>query len=750
MNNKTPLALAIALCGSTAIAEESNVTRLDDVVVTASRVEENISSIAGTVQVIDKTAIEQQSVAGQKLADVLAVLVPGFGPSTRAATDRSQTIRGRKVLLLIDGVAQTESRQASRQMNTVRPENIERIEVVSGASAIYGSGAAGGIINIITKKPDTDDARFSTTVGITMPANKLDSDGLTWRINQGVSGRKGNFDYLASATFEQRAGFFDSDGDRISPGGAQLGRGDTETRDLLLKLGYDLNETQRLEADLQVFRDDMDSDYGLYYGENLSYAAPFGAPVITEGVNKAVKGLTLDDQPYSHRNSYSLSFIDEDFLGHRATVQGYYRDREYRFFPFAYDLKLYKSFLKLPDSTMVVNQSTSEARVHGLKLTMDKNLNKRFRLVYGLDYKKDKGKQTGTGYDANAFTGSNGLNYQPTGTDYEYGPDVETTTLGGFVQARFNITDRLTMNTGYRHERVDVDIADYRPVLESWILPLKGSSNYTTFKGGKKDYTADLFNLGLVFQLSDKQETFINYSEGFEVPDPARLLRNVLPAGSALSKAFGATSLDKVNLDATKIKNYELGWRGRFDALTASVTAFYNESDQIIKFTKGYGVQILDQDKKIYGIESALSYYINDDWQVGGSYTFTEGRTYNEDLKKWLDLSAVDVSPQKLTAFVSYEQEDYMVRLQALNFADYDKGYDSEDNPGKETFDGYTVFDLTASFWLPVGRLDASVNNLLNEDYQTVYSQWARKTYGVISAMPAQGRTVSLSYSIEY
>ncbi len=40
----------------------------------------------------------------------------------------------------------------SRQLDAINPFNIERIEVLSGASAVYGGDATGGVINIITKK----------------------------------------------------------------------------------------------------------------------------------------------------------------------------------------------------------------------------------------------------------------------------------------------------------------------------------------------------------------------------------------------------------------------------------------------------------------------------------------------------------------------------------------------------------------------------------------------------------------------
>lgn len=112
----------------------------------------NIAEIAGTVQSIDQKQIIQQATAGRKVADILAQLVPSLASSSGTTSNYGQTMRGRNVLVMIDGVSQTGSRDVSRQLNSISPGMIERIEVISGATSIYGSGATGGIINIITKE----------------------------------------------------------------------------------------------------------------------------------------------------------------------------------------------------------------------------------------------------------------------------------------------------------------------------------------------------------------------------------------------------------------------------------------------------------------------------------------------------------------------------------------------------------------------------------------------------------------------
>lgn len=63
---------------------------------------------------------------------------------------------------------------------------------------------------------------------------------------------------------------------------------------------------------------------------------------------------------------------------------------------------------------------------------------------------------------------------------------------------------------------------------------------------------------------------------------------------------------------------------------------------------------------------------------------------------------------------------------------------------------GYAVLDLIAQTELPQGKVNVGVYNVLNREYQTVYSQEAEATYGKMSGIPAEGRTVAMSYSIDY
>ena len=767
--NRLAIAIGFALYGgmaSTAAANDRAVTELDKVVVTATRSAESISSISGTVQVIDGEQVQEQVVSGKKFSDILEQLVPGMGPSTQSVNDRTQSIRGRRLLVLIDGISQADNRQISRHLTTIRPENVERIEVVSGASAIYGGGATGGIINIITRKPEDGSVNFASEVGVKVSDNELNA----YTLHQSVSGRQGDFDFLLNGTFESRGGLFDADGERISGEPAQGARNDTDTRDALIKLGYDLDSEKRLEATLQYFRDEMDSDYAPDYGTNLSRLRTKDEPV-----SGAVEGLQLDEQFYTNRDSISLVYTDEDFYGQELTAQTYYRKRHTQGNPYPNEI---------PRGVIHVNQSISEAEVYGLKLDLSKDFSDKLRVTYGFDYAEDSGEQDAQIYDLMTFRATNGLTLTPAGDLVDNSPDVDARTLGLFLQNSYDLRDDLTLNFGVRYERAKVDIKDYNPLAESWYIPtiealaaqagLPVTGVYTTLEGDTKTYSETLFNTGVVYRINDEQEVFANYSEGFEVPDASRLLRNNIAEGSdlvRLGQIYDGATLDddetaerfftslqtdvsEANLDAIKTKSYELGWRGRFDTFQASATAYYNESDQTLRFNANgnYAVDLADEEKKVYGIDASLDYFLNDYWVIGGSYSFVEGRSYDENAGKWLDLSAADVSPEKITAYASYAEDDLQVRLQATSFADYDKGKQANADGEVTSYDidGYTTVDLLASYSLPVGVVSFGITNLLNEDYETVYSQWARDAYSSVSSHKAEGRTYSLSYRVEY
>ena len=205
-------ALALAVLAAMPVSAETS--DQDNLVITATRQDLTLRDIPNSVTVIEREQIQQQVAVSRNLAEVLSKVVPGMAPASQTLTNFNQSLRGRNMLVLIDGVPQNTNRNASRDLMTIDPANIERIEVVRGGSAVYGSGAAGGIVNIISRRNEEGSA---TSVGLSSSLSNIDSDGLGTRLAHYTGGSNGNMDYSFNLAAERRQGFFDADGDRIAP-----------------------------------------------------------------------------------------------------------------------------------------------------------------------------------------------------------------------------------------------------------------------------------------------------------------------------------------------------------------------------------------------------------------------------------------------------------------------------------------------------------------------------------------------------
>ncbi|WP_094605886.1 Vitamin B12 transporter BtuB [Sporomusa silvacetica DSM 10669] len=140
-------------------ADKQDQFSFDEVVITANRVPTSAAKTAANVAVVSKEQIEKghYSNLGDVLRDVNGVIV-----TTKGFAGANQTIRlngDDRVLVMIDGrrISQPQGVIGSRAgidlSSIISLNNIERIEIVKGgASALYGSDAVGGVVNIITRK----------------------------------------------------------------------------------------------------------------------------------------------------------------------------------------------------------------------------------------------------------------------------------------------------------------------------------------------------------------------------------------------------------------------------------------------------------------------------------------------------------------------------------------------------------------------------------------------------------------------
>ncbi|WP_415887133.1 TonB-dependent vitamin B12 receptor BtuB [Providencia rettgeri] len=170
MNNKKSLPLSAAalavLCATSSLASANNKT--DQVVVSANRFEQPISSILAPVTVVTREDIDHWQ--SNTVIDVLRRL-PGVDIAQNGGMGQQSSlfIRGtesRHVLVLIDGVRLNQAGiSGSSDMSQIPISLVQRIEYIRGArSAVYGSDAVGGVVNIITRR-DNDGITLNAGIG---------------------------------------------------------------------------------------------------------------------------------------------------------------------------------------------------------------------------------------------------------------------------------------------------------------------------------------------------------------------------------------------------------------------------------------------------------------------------------------------------------------------------------------------------------------------------------------------------------
>ena len=187
-----------AVCQAEAVAQDDDIV---DVVVTAERMPSSRMSTPADVTVITAQQIEDNhySDVGEALQHVTGVIV------NNGSTGGEQQVilnGDQRVVIMVDGQRINNdqgvgSGRASASLGMIPSvKNIERIEVVKGAgSALYGSDAVGGVVNIITKKG----SKLETTIDLNTGSFGTHNYELT---NQGS---EGDWSWFATAGIQKRS-----------------------------------------------------------------------------------------------------------------------------------------------------------------------------------------------------------------------------------------------------------------------------------------------------------------------------------------------------------------------------------------------------------------------------------------------------------------------------------------------------------------------------------------------------------------
>ncbi len=495
-------------------------------------------------------------------------------------------------------------------------------------------------------------------------------------------------------------------------------------------LNIDDHQQLQLQLTTQYYKSESDGKHGLFLGENFS-------AVTGEGKAYNSGNLNSDRLQGTERHLINLQYTNADFLGQDLVAQVYYRDESLTFYPFPTLTK---------GQVASIGASRQKTDFYGGKLTLNSKPVDALTLTYGVDTDHESFNANQQFFNLTKAAQSGGMTLE---NAYHVGryPDYSITNLAPFLQSSYDI-DAITLSGGVRYQYTENRVDDFVGYAQQQAIASGKATSADAVPGGKTSYNNLLFNAGILGRITERQQVWFNFSQGFEIPDVAKYYGS--GTYNLTNGHYNLTNSVNVNdskLDGIKVDAYELGWRYTGDSVNTQLAAYYSLSDKTISINKTDMTINLDDDRRrIYGIEGQIDYFFdNSEWSTGSNFNVIKSETHVDG--KWDKLTVDSASPSKVSAWLNWAPGDWSLRLQST------QTFDVSDAAGKK-IDGYNTVDFLGSYDLPVGKLSFSIENLLDKEYTTVWGQRApglySPTYGDagLYSYKGRGRTFGLNYSV--
>lgn len=441
---------------------------MEQVVVTATRYEEAISSVPENVSLI-----EEKEIANSTARDIPSLLrmhggvqvtdVTGNGRSYRVDLRGFGETAQSNTLVLVDGRRINQADLSGTDWTLIPLDRVRRIEIIRGArgSVLYGDNASGGVINIITKEGKGFGGGVDAGLGTYE----------TYKGDAYLSGSHERFSYALSGRYYTSEGYRDNS--------------QTRAKDLGTNLGYELGERARLSLSAGYHKDDTGLPGALKESE------------LRAGVSRTA---SANPQDFADVEDYYVKLKPEVFLAQDALflIDLSYRERDSLAFSsfsggtFAGDTNI--------DTLIASPQVLIQKPVMGFQNN----------LTLGLDYVKAEEGIVNT------------LLFLGTPSTGRF--TLEKKNQGLYVHDEFYPADRLALSAGYRDDRVKYRFEPSMPSETNFHETLitlgvnykfyKNSHAYVSFSDGFRypvldeifNFQSNTIDTGLLPQTSDHYE----------------------------------------------------------------------------------------------------------------------------------------------------------------------------------------------------------------------------------------------------
>lgn len=589
---------------------------IEPVVVTADRNAQTLDKAAPNVSVIGRKTLNQAS--AQNLDDIVmyefGVSVPSDNNRRGHAGINIRGIDGNRILMMVDGVRIPESyagggsNGAISGRDMVESDTLKQVDIVKGPySALYGSDALGGVVNMVTLSPsDFVDAGKRGYFGLKHSYRGRDrSHGVTAT----VAGFHENAEGLLMLT-RRKGHETENMGSDTSYSTARTATNPQKNNAYnILAKGNIGNERHRLET-----------LYEQYYHANDT--------VLANGLGSQSRGpVTIATSESNARDRIRRQRIE---AGYRYTGEG--RLKEANLTAYQQKLRTEDDAVDASITRMGTRQLGNSTRYsdYGFNQTI-RGLNGRSvwefdgavkqTVVAGAEYKHTETARPRDSLTVDNLTGAVSKVYAGSTYPNKTFPDSKRKTFSVYAQDSLTFGNGIVLTPALRYEKDKLNTSTDQAYLNA-----NPSGTATRFSD-----SAFTPSLRLSVPMGEQFTSFATYSQGFRTPpfDSATM--------AFANTTYGYAVIPNANLKSERSNSFELGMKFKNERTRAQVTAFYNRYRNFIDRTEvgtasiggrpiiQYQYQNLDH-VKTYGAEASAAYKFLPGWQVSGSIAWMRGK----------------------------------------------------------------------------------------------------------------------------
>lgn len=673
------------------LANEQKTTTLDEITVSANKMEENIQDVPQSISVVTENDIEEKSI--KNVSDVIEK-IPNLS-STFMYSERvnfrgintSVFTNNNPVVIYIDGVPHSSVYGFDASL-----QNAQQVEVLRGPQgALYGKDSIGGVINIITKEPKNELNGF---VGVEYGINNFmqtsfNANGavIADKLFLGINGKVGK------------------------DNGWQTNHNPNQDKDSTRKEFHQLNTNLKYNA-----TDNFSMVLNIFNDKDYKYGFEGGAVPQTQNINnykrKDFKDVNFETDSYMKNKSNAQSLKMEYSFDENNTLTSITANKHMNIDgTWDVDYGNNRSY----DEMSMYQDAKSKNFSQEIRLTGENNL---FRYVTGIYFEKDSFDFDNYGMEYPSYLVGNPFG-TGVGAEFNSISQADSSTYATFGQVIIPFLETYELTLGGRYQKIKKEMN-----LDYYFNPINISTNPIFQFDEENTWNIFLPKIAISKKFDDKLTTYISASKGY------------LPGGY---NNFASSGNEEDNrFDAQTSMNYEIGLKGSFldDKLLFATSLFYLDIKDIHVYntdkTTGmmYTSNAGEADSK--GIELEVSYNINNNWKVDTSIGIMKA-TYSN----YIDANGNDNKDNKIERTPShsanfgvsyYGDSGLYGRVDVKNQGDM---YFNAQNSLKQ--DSYTIANAKIGYLFDDFDVYTYVKNITDESYIVALEEMAefrQLTYG--------------------